>query len=119
LMRFEKNNPLVAGISNSRFVLSKDASKTYQAHILDSKARISIRNRNENIQNRLSTKIQIKRFHITKGEFVDALKPNGEVCQSLMGLCSVAIMCDWESKSKIILDQQMIVSKLLFQLLIG
>jgi hypothetical protein len=111
-MDHDKIDPQIADIVNWKFIKAKEADKTYKDHVLNSSARITTRRRKVWDDNRMRTKIQIKGFHITKGEFVDALKPNGEVCRNLMSLCSVAIMVDWETKSKIILDQQIIVSNI-------
>ena len=47
---------------------------------------------------------------VSEREFVQDVRPNGKVCLNMMWLCSNAIMRDWHSRAKIILDQTLIVS---------
>jgi len=107
--QLDQSNAPVPDILNSGFVLSQECSETYRIHVQQSSVKRASRFRDILVNNRQRTKIQIKGFHVTKGEFVDSLCSRGEVCQNLMGLCCVAIMCDWETRSKSILDQATIV----------
>ncbi|XP_071675838.1 uncharacterized protein [Lolium perenne] len=54
------------------------------------------------------TKILIRGVHVSEEEFVQTLKPTGHVDPNFMCLCCEALMLDWHSKSRIILNQGII-----------
>uniref|UniRef100_A0A0E0LYY4 Ubiquitin-like protease family profile domain-containing protein n=1 Tax=Oryza punctata TaxID=4537 RepID=A0A0E0LYY4_ORYPU len=50
------------------------------------------------------TKVSILGTYVTEEEFRSPLQPSGRVGSNFMLMCYMAMMADWESKSKIILD---------------
>lgn len=85
--------------------------KTYTDHVENSRFRSSRRNKNKNrdVTDDGGPKVCIRGFHVTEKEFVDSLVPNGHVDLNFMWLCCVAIMEDWGSRTKFILNQPIIV----------
>ncbi|VAH48634.1 unnamed protein product [Triticum turgidum subsp. durum] len=55
------------------------------------------------------TKIRIGPASVTERELVQCLMPKGKMCKNMMWLLSVAFMYDWGSKTKLILDQTIIL----------
>ncbi|XBI31799.1 hypothetical protein VPH35_055325 [Triticum aestivum] len=55
------------------------------------------------------TKIRIGPASVTERELVQCLMPKGKMCKNMMWLLSVALMYDWGSKTKLILDQTIIL----------
>lgn len=90
------------------------AAVTYKDHVQMSKYKNTRRKKDSDQTLEHKTKIRICGAFITEEEFVHSLKPRGEVDLNFMWVCCVAIMHDWGSRTKVILDQGMIVSTTLF-----
>lgn len=68
--------------------------------------------RHRDVNDTGGTKIRIGEASVTEREFVRCLLPKGKMCQNMMWLMSVAMMHDWGSKTKVILDQTIITELL-------
>lgn len=115
--RFEQNASNFEGIFECVKLAGtnrKAAAATYKHNVMDSKFRTSKRGRTASSVDSAesSTKVRICGAHVSEQEFVDVLVPNGEVDRNFMWLCNVAIVADWGSKTKHILDQPTTVSSL-------
>lgn len=111
--RFEKSEGKIDGIAELKKMSSKIksvANQTYIDHV-EKSTFIGTKRREHTDPARNcggKTKIRIRGVHVTEEEFVHTLMPNGEVDLRFMWLCSVAIILDWASSTKIIMNQSII-----------
>lgn len=111
--RIQKNESKIDGIAACVKNPMKDkvaASRTYAEHV--EKPSISWSKEPTGAPSpdqANATKIRIRGFHISEQEFVQSLVPNGVVGHNFMWVCCVAIMEDWGSRTKFILNQTIVV----------
>jgi hypothetical protein len=115
--RFGKTEHMIDAIAELKKTSCKAnacASQTYADHVEKSMfwatARKDISDPARNCCGK--TKILIRGVHVSEEEFVQTLKPTGHVDPNFMWLCSETLMLDWHSKSRIILNQGIMVSLL-------
>jgi hypothetical protein len=112
--RFRKRKENIDGIAELKKSPCKNHSEvnlTYAEHVENSGFRVTKRKKASSVcrVGGDEAKIIIRGVHVTAEEFVHTLMPNGEVDLNFMWLCCVAIMLDWGSKTKTILNQPTIV----------
>jgi hypothetical protein len=112
--RFGKSKENIDGIAELKKSPCKNHSEvnlTYAEHVETSRFRSTKRKKTSSPTRAggAEAKIIIRGVHVTEEEFVHTLMPNGKVDLNFMWLCCVAIMLDWDSKTKTILNQPIIV----------
>lgn len=80
----------------------------YEENVMSSKFKALRLTRKTHRQSDGGTKIRIGPASVTERGFVQVLMPLGKICLNFMWVCSNAIMRDWQSRTKIILDQAFI-----------
>ncbi|XP_044449575.1 uncharacterized protein [Triticum aestivum] len=113
--RYQKKEEIVEGISElikKKQYPVKKLNDLYNTLVAGSKFRGLCKTRRRNDNDTGGTKIRIGPASITERELVQCLMPKGKMCKNMMWLLSVALMYDWGSKTKIILDQTIITELL-------
>uniref|UniRef100_A0A8R7QV38 Ubiquitin-like protease family profile domain-containing protein n=1 Tax=Triticum urartu TaxID=4572 RepID=A0A8R7QV38_TRIUA len=113
--RYRKKEEIVEGISElikKKQYPVKNLNDLYNTLVAGSKFRGLHKTRRRNDNDTGGTKIRIGPASVTERELVQCLMPKGKMCKNMMWLLSVALMYDWGSKTKIILDQTIITELL-------
>ncbi|XP_048562466.1 uncharacterized protein LOC125543231 isoform X5 [Triticum urartu] len=113
--RYQKKDEITEGISEivkKKQYPMKKLNNLYNTLVASSKFRGLRRTRRHEDNDTGGTKIRIGPASTTERELVQCLMPKGKMCKNMMWLLSVALMYDWGSKTKVILDQTIITELL-------
>ncbi|XP_037404808.1 uncharacterized protein LOC119267521 [Triticum dicoccoides] len=113
--RYQKKDEITEGISEivkKKQYPMKKLNNLYNTLVASSKFRGLRRTRRHEDNDTGGTKIRIGPASATERELVQCLMPKGKMCKNMMWLLSVALMYDWGSKTKVILDQTIITELL-------
>ncbi|KAM3317467.1 hypothetical protein ACQJBY_035257 [Aegilops geniculata] len=113
--RYQKKEDIAEGISElvkKKQYPVKKVNELYNTLVASSKFRGLRKTRRRNDNDTGGTKIRIGPASVTERELVQCLMPKGKMCKNMMWLLSVALMYDWGSKTKLILDQTIITELL-------